>query len=57
MPKLKTAILACAIFVGASLFAQDSSMRMLPGTVKNFELPSFDERTGYKEWEIFGAQA
>ena len=22
-------------------------MRMLPGTVKNFELPSFDEKTGF----------
>lgn len=57
MLKIKIAILACATFLGASIFAQDSSMRMLPGTVKNFELPSFDEKTGYKEWELFGAHA
>lgn len=57
MLRLKTAILASALLAFAGLFAQDSSMRMLPGTVKNFELPSFDERTGYKEWELFGTQA
>lgn len=34
-----------------------SSMRMMPGTVKNFELPSFDENTGYKDWELFGSEA
>ena len=30
---------------------------MLPGTVKNFELPNFDENTGAKEWELFGEEA
>lgn len=27
---------------------------MLPGSVKNFELPNFDDKSGLKEWELFG---
>ena len=57
MLRLKIAVFASAVIACCALFAQDSSMRMLPGTVKNFELPSFDEKTGYKEWELFGAHA
>jgi ribose/xylose/arabinose/galactoside ABC-type transport system permease subunit len=30
---------------------------MLPGTVKNFELPNFNENSGAKEWELFGDEA
>ena len=33
------------------------STTMLPGSVKNFELPHFDDKTGVKEWELFGASA
>ena len=30
---------------------------MLPGSVKNFELPHFDDKSGVKEWELFGDTA
>jgi len=28
--------------------------KILPGYANKFELPSFDEKSGYKEWELFG---
>ncbi len=40
----------CAVFAARQT-------TMLPGTVKNFELPNFDEETGIKEWELFGTSA
>lgn len=41
------------------IFAQDTidSSKMIPGDVANFELPSFDKKSGYKEWELFGKKA
>ncbi len=42
--------MACTVF-GAR------QTTMLPGAVKNFELPHFDEKTGIKEWELFGTSA
>lgn len=38
---------------------QDNGLEttMLPGSVKNFELPSFDETNGTKQWELFGEKA
>lgn len=33
------------------------SSKMIPGDVANFELPSFDKKSGYKEWELFGKKA
>lgn len=56
MSKFPIIFFALAAFT-APLCAQDSQMRMLPGEVIKFELPSFDEKSGYKEWELFGAKA
>lgn len=44
------------IITSTILFSQ-SNMRMTPSTVKSFELPSFDEKTGFTEWEFFGKNA
>lgn len=41
----------------AAAASAQRSTTMLPGTVKNFELPNFDENTGAKEWELFGEEA
>lgn len=52
------------VFAAAALAAfsaqQSHAQRMttmLPGTVKNFELPNFDENTGAKQWDLFGNSA
>ncbi len=41
----------------ANFAAAQSDMRMLPGVIENFELPNFDETSGYKDWELFGETA
>ncbi len=47
-----------AIFVAAACVVFGARQTtMLPGTVKNFELPHFDEKSGAKEWELFGTAA
>ena len=57
-PKIwaKPAAAAFALAFAAALCAQRMTT-MLPGTVKNFELPNFNENTGAKEWELFGEKA
>lgn len=52
----KPAAAAFALAFAAALCAQRMTT-MLPGTVKNFELPNFNENTGAKEWELFGEKA
>lgn len=49
----------CFSLAAASCCASHAARQttMLPGTVKNFELPNFDENTGVKEWELFGDNA
>jgi len=49
-------LLVFAICSATCLFGARSTT-MLPGSVKNFELPHFDDKTGVKEWELFGASA
>ncbi len=51
-------ICACVALL-ASAIGQDNGLgtTMLPGSVKNFELPSFDETSGNKQWELFGEKA
>lgn len=58
-PNTLKAFAACALAVlCACAHAQRKrDTTMLPGSVKNFELPSFDENTGAKEWELFGDSA
>ncbi len=51
---LSTAITLLAL---VSTLNADSKMTMLPGEVTNFELPRFDEKTGNKQWELFGKKA
>jgi len=50
---------AFCVFAAAALCANaaERGMTMLPGTVKNFELPNFADDTGYRDWELFGATA
>ncbi|MBR4598310.1 MAG: hypothetical protein IKO42_07950, partial [Opitutales bacterium] len=45
--------------LAAAAFADDDfdASKMIPGDVANFELPSFDKKTGFKEWELFGKKA
>lgn len=52
----KPAAVALALALAAPICAQRMTT-MLPGTVKNFELPNFNENTGDKEWELFGEKA
>lgn len=52
-----SAVCALAVFCAASQAQRKRDTTMLPGSVKNFELPSFDENTGAKEWELFGDSA
>lgn len=47
----QTRAAAFALAFAAALCAQRMTT-MLPGTVKNFELPNFNENTGAKEWEL-----
>ena len=47
------AIVCCAVCA----VAQERMTTMLPGSVKNFELPNFDDKTGVKEWDLFGKLA
>lgn len=60
MPPSKTwagfAVLALALAIAAPVYAQRTTT-MLPGAVRNFELPNFNENTGDKEWELFGEKA
>ena len=51
---------AGALFLSGGVFAEgEKSPRttMLVGDVLNFELPNFDDKTGMKEWELFGEKA
>ena len=50
--------LSVLIVASCSILTLDARQTtMLPGTVKNFELPHFDDKSGVKEWELFGSQA
>ena len=54
------ALLFAAVASAAFSAQQSHAQRMttmLPGTVKNFELPNFDENTGAKQWDLFGNSA
>jgi len=42
-----------ALLFFTCIYAQVDT-KILPGYANKFELPSFDEKTGYKEWELFG---
>ena len=53
----KILTLLCAAIIAAPCTYAQKSMRMTPGDVKNFSLPSFEKKTGFKEWEIFGSSA
>lgn len=63
IPDLSKNGIAAFVFVavscGALLASSDGGIgtTMLPGTVENFELPNFNDKTGLKEWELFGASA
>ncbi len=52
-----SAVFICAQVVacGAAFAASDSVI--MPGLVKNFELPNFDPDSGFKDWEVFGSTA
>ena len=49
--------LALAISVASFSSFGARQTTMLPGSVKNFELPHFDDKSGIKEWELFGDTA
>ena len=53
----KITLSALIVATGALSAIGARQTTMLPGSVKNFELPHFDDKTGVKEWELFGAQA
>ena len=56
--KTRTLVLALAtLFALICDVRGERSTTMLPGTVKNFELPNFNDATGNKEWELFGDSA
>ncbi|PWM30871.1 MAG: hypothetical protein DBX55_03935 [Verrucomicrobia bacterium] len=52
---------ACALALSAvSAVSAEAARRqttMLVGDMTNFELPSFDDKSGRKEWELFGDKA
>ncbi len=52
-----SAVFVCVqlAFACAAVGAQDSVI--MPGLVKNFELPNFDPDSGFKDWEVFGSTA
>lgn len=52
------ALAICALaFAAASAEAARRQTTMLVGDMTNFELPSFDDKSGRKEWELFGDKA
>ncbi len=58
----RATLLKASVFLAASIFVSEAGaagrgFTMLPGTVKNFELPNFNEKSGWKEWELFGDSA
>ena len=52
----KFALALIAISSSLTMFGARQTT-MLPGTVTNFELPHFDDKSGVKEWELFGETA
>lgn len=51
--KRKILFIFALIFAVISSNAQDK-MRTIPGDINKLQLPSFDEKTGFREWEVFG---
>ena len=52
----KFALALIAVSTSLTMFGARQTT-MLPGVVKNFELPHFDDKSGEKEWELFGESA
>ncbi|MBO6102710.1 MAG: hypothetical protein J6P03_05590, partial [Opitutales bacterium] len=52
----KTTFWIFTVFFAAAIsqISAAEKMRMTPGDINDLELPSFDEKTGFKEWEVFG---
>ena len=46
----KITLSALIVATGALSAIGARQTTMLPGSVKNFELPHFDDKTGVKEW-------